>query len=228
MPDRHPLAGRFIVLDGGEGCGKSTQSRRVQERLSDRGVEVVAVRDPGSTATGERIRDLLLDPASDIAMRCEMLLYMAARAQLVAETIRPALDAGKLVLADRFASSTHAYQLGGDGLTASDIAAVARIATADRLPDLTVLLDVPTDLAQARVVPEYVPLFEGGDVMSKDRIERRPEEYHKQVRDNFLLLPKQDAKRYQVVDASQDISSVTDEILKIIDASFPDGTIARR
>ncbi|MEM7807928.1 MAG: dTMP kinase [Planctomycetota bacterium] len=208
MPDRHPLSGKFIVLDGGEGCGKSTQMKRLYETLTSEGATVAAVRDPGSTATGERIRDLLLDPQSEISMRCEMLLYMAARAQLVPETIRPALDRGEVVLADRFFSSTHAYQLGGDGLTFDDIADVARVATAGCTPNLTLILDVPTEVAQERVVPKYVPLFEGTDVADKDRIERRPTEYHARVRQKYLDLARREPERHAVVDATGDSDAV--------------------
>src|SRR3712207_6098423 len=124
------LAGKFIVFDGTEGCGKSTQARLLQERLAREGRpgpdDVVLVRDPGTTRIGEQVRAILLNPENDeMAMRCEMLLYMAARAQMLNERIGPALAAGKLVLSDRFVSSTLAYQLGGDGLTADEIRRVA-------------------------------------------------------------------------------------------------------
>src|SRR5438105_1638684 len=115
------LRGKFIVFDGTEGCGKSTQVQMLRQRLEGepvgRGLEVVVVRDPGSTRIGEQVREILLNPShAEMGMRCEMLLYMSARAQMMHETILPALGAGKLVLCDRFVSSTLAYQLGGDGL----------------------------------------------------------------------------------------------------------------
>src|SRR5579884_3585347 len=123
------LRGRFIVLDGTEGSGKSTQIKLLHEALESAGLNVLAVRDPGSTRIGEQIRAILLDPAHrEMSMRTEMLLYMSARAQMKAELIAPALDAGKTVLCDRFVSSTLAYQLGGDGLTADEIRAVADVA----------------------------------------------------------------------------------------------------
>ncbi len=214
--ERHPLAGRFIVLDGGEGCGKSTQLHRLHETLCSE-VDICCVRDPGSTLIGERVRDLLLDPNSDMTMRAEMLLYMAARAQLVVETIRPALLDRKLVLCDRFISSTLAYQAGGDGLTATDIEQVGDVAVGGCWPDLTIILDVPTEVAQARVVPKYVPLFaDADDAGDKDRIERRPAAYHRAVRQRFLELAQRHPQNHVVVDASQAVEQVTADVLDVV------------
>src|SRR4051812_38304893 len=126
-------SGKFIVLDGTEGCGKSTQARMLYDRLArsfaDGGAagtdRLLLVRDPGTTRIGESIRALLLDPEhAEMNMRCEMLLYMAARAQMMAQVILPALREGRTVIGDRFVSSTLAYQLGGDGLTSADIRCV--------------------------------------------------------------------------------------------------------
>src|SRR5918997_1819122 len=137
--------GVFIVFDGSEGSGKTTQAARLRARVEGLGRSVLLVRDPGTTRIGEQIRSILLNPDhQEMAMRCEMLLYMSARAQMMAEVIGPALDAGKLVLSDRFVSSTLAYQLGGEGLTAEEIRAVADIAIKGRWPDLTIILDMPT------------------------------------------------------------------------------------
>src|SRR5688500_7037099 len=157
-PMKH-LRGRFIVFDGTEGCGKSTQAEMLRRRVVAQGLaedDVVLVRDPGSTRIGELVRAILLNPEHrEMGMRCEMLLYMAARAQMMHQTVLPALNAGKLVLADRFVSSTLAYQLGGDALTVSDIRAVADVAIRGRWPDLTVLLDLPADKSMARVRPKF-------------------------------------------------------------------------
>src|SRR5262245_23011882 len=122
------LRGKFIVFDGGEGCGKTTQARLLRERLEAEGLPVLAVHDPGATRIGEMVRAILLNPENnDMAMRCEMLLYMASRAQMMVEKILPALKAGSVVVSDRFVSSTLAYQLGGDGLTAKEIRDVAEV-----------------------------------------------------------------------------------------------------
>src|SRR5882724_9629505 len=120
---------KFIVLDGPEGCGKSTQGQLLLQHLKTTGQDAILARDPGTTPIGEQIRAVLLNPSNgEMNMRCEMLLYMAARAQMMADVILPALQAGQSVICDRFVSSTLAYQLGGDGLTADEIRKVAAIA----------------------------------------------------------------------------------------------------
>jgi dTMP kinase len=189
--------GRFIVLDGNEGCGKSTQARLLHERLIREGVDAVLVRDPGTTRIGERIRSILLDPEnSEMAMRCEMLLYMAARAQLMAELILPALEAGKTVICDRFVSSTLAYQLGGDGLSGAEIRSVAEVAIKGRWPDLVLILDMPPQASMARVK------------RARDRIEQRPPAYHEQVRKSYLEQVNESPEKYRLVSAEGTIEEV--------------------
>ena len=147
--------------------------------------ESLLVRDPGTTRIGEQVRAILLNPDHDeMDMRSEMLLYMAARADDGGDD-PPGAGAGKLVLCDRFVSSTLAYQLGGDGLTAEDIRAVADIAIRGRWPDLTIILDMPARSSMARVN------------RAKDRIEQRPIEYHEQVRRNYLAQAEADPARYR-------------------------------
>jgi dTMP kinase len=193
----HPDAGKFIVFDGTEGSGKSTQARMLHDRVARAGRDVLLVRDPGTTRIGEQVRAILLDPGhAEMAMRCEMLLYMSARAQMMTEVILPALAQGRTVLCDRFVSSTLAYQLGGDGLTAPEIKAVAEIAIKGRWPDLTVLLDMPASASLARVN------------RAKDRIEQRPMEYHERVRQNYLAQAAADPARYRVVRADRDPEAV--------------------
>jgi dTMP kinase len=197
MPD----TGLFIVFDGSEGCGKTTQVALLKRRLESLGRSVVLVRDPGTTRIGEQIRTILLNPDHDeMAMRCEMLLYMAARAQMMAETILPALADGKTVISDRFVSSTLAYQLGGDGLTAADIRAVADIAIKRRWPDLTLILDMPVETSMARVR------------RAKDRIEQRPMAYHEEVRRNYLSQAAADPARYKIINADRDVADVQQQI----------------
>ncbi len=199
------LAAKFIVLDGTEGCGKSTQARLLREAMEKAGLEVLAVRDPGSTRIGEQIRAVLLDPRhSEMSMRCEMLLYMAARAQMMSELIFPALSDGKLVICDRFVSSTLAYQLGGDELTASEIRAIADVAIKGRWPDLTIILDMPPEKSLARVQ------------RAKDRIEQRPVSYHQQVRANYLAQVHADGEHYRVIAADRDPQIVHTEVLHAI------------
>jgi dTMP kinase len=203
MPNDH---GQFIVFDGGEGCGKSTQARLLQQALERAGRRVLLVRDPGTTRIGELIRAILLNPDHDeMAMRCEMLLYMAARAQMMRETVLPALAAGTTVISDRFVSSTLAYQLGGDGLTADQIRAVAEIAIAGRWPDRTVILDMPAEASIARVT------------RAKDRIEQRPLDYHRRVRDNYLAQAAAMPDRYRVVRADRAVDAVHDDVMRAVD-----------
>jgi dTMP kinase len=200
------LRGRFIVLDGPEGCGKSTQGRLLAQKLESLDIPVALVRDPGTTRIGEQVRGILLDPAhGEMGMRCEMLLYMAARAQMMVEVILPALEAGKVVICDRFVSSTLAYQLGGDGLTAGQIRAIADVAIKGRWPDLTIILDMPVEASMARVRRE------------KDRIEQRAMAYHEQVRENYLAQAKAEPNRYRVIRADRSIEEVQAEIWAAIE-----------
>jgi len=202
---RTVAAQTFIAFDGGEGCGKSTQIQLLRQTLESRGNRVLAVRDPGTTRIGELVRSILLDPSNvEMGMRCEMLLYMAARSQMMHEVIAPALARGEIVLTDRFVSSTLAYQLGGDGLTADEIRTAASIALSGRMPDLTIILDMPPELAIARVK------------RSKDRIEQRPVEYHQRVRENFLSQAKTSPQNHRVIDASQSVDVVSAEVWNAI------------
>ncbi len=203
----------FIVFDGGEGCGKSTQARLLQQAMERAGRRVLLVRDPGTTRIGELVRGILLNPDHDeMAMRCEMLLYMAARAQMMRETVGPALDAGTTVLSDRFVSSTLAYQLGGDGLTAAEIRAVAEVAIAGRWPDRTVILDMPAEASIGRVT------------RAKDRIEQRPLDYHRRVRDNYLSQAAAMPDRYRVVRADRAADVVHADVLAAVDLVPSPGT----
>jgi len=201
-----PARGVFIVFDGPEGSGKTTQAARLRARLENAGRSVLLVRDPGTTRIGEQIRSILLNPDhQEMAMRCEMLLYMAARAQMMAEVIAPALDEGKVVLSDRFVSSTLAYQLGGEALTADEIRRVADIAIRGKWPDLTLIFDMPVEQSMARVR------------RAKDRIEQRPMSYHEQVRRNYLSQAEGDASRYVVIDAARSVEEVEKQVWSAVE-----------
>lgn len=166
--------GWFIALEGVDGVGKSTQIRQLADWLTRDGHAVVTCRDPGSTELGESVRDLLLHSSLDMDRRSEMLLYMAARAQLVAEVIRPSMEAGKIVLSDRFLLSNVVYQAYAGGLAVDDVWTVGRVATGGLLPDLTFVLDLDADLATRRRGREA------------DRMERQGPAYLAQVRQGFL------------------------------------------
>jgi dTMP kinase len=214
------LKGKFIVFDGGEGSGKSTQARLLREELERRGMSVLAVHDPGATRIGELIRAILLNPENnDMGMRCEMLLYMASRAQMMAEKILPALAAGQVVISDRFVSSTLAYQLGGEGLTAKEIRGVAEVAIRGRWPDLTLIFDLPVDASMARVRPKFT-LFPDDPKAGRDldRIEQRSVEYHEQVRKRYLSQVRDDPKRYHVIDADRGVEQVHADVMRAVES----------
>jgi dTMP kinase len=203
------LAGRFIVFDGPDGSGKSTQFVRFADACRQAGLIVCEVREPGGTSIGEQIRRVLLDPKNhDMSLRCEMMLYMASRAQLVEQTIRPALDRGELVLADRFISSTLAYQGTAGGMTPEEILAVGRVAVGSHWPDLTVIFDVDERIAATRLNPLL------------DRMERKGEEFHRRVRQGFLAQAGAEPDRYLVVDATKDADAVTEAMMKGIAKRF--------
>ena len=175
------LRGRFIVFDGPDGSGKTTQFHRMVRHIEQQGLEVEAVREPGGTVLGEKLRAMLLDPANDnITMRCEMLLYMASRAQLVAERLEPAIKAGRVVIADRFVSSTLAYQGTAGGISQDEIMAVAKVAVHNAWPDAVVIFDVDEQTAAKRLNPLL------------DRIEQRGIVYHRRVRAGYKRQAEKD------------------------------------
>jgi dTMP kinase len=179
--------GLFIVLEGGEGAGKSTQTQILAERLRSCGRDVVTTREPGATATGAAIRALLLDPDADVDPWAEVLLYAADRAQHVAEVVRPSLDAGTDVVCDRHLWSSLAYQGAGRGLGVDAVRAANAAAVGDLVPDVTVLLDIDPVAGLDR---------SGGD----DRIERAGTAFHVAVREAFVALAE--AADAPVVDAT--------------------------
>ncbi len=198
------FSGKFNVLDGPDGCGKTTQTKLLADWLKEQGVDVVTFRDPGATAIGEKVRQILLNP-EHIAMStaAEVLLYMAARAQLWQEKISPALKGNKCVILDRWLSSTCAYQ-GYAGVFGMD--KVIKIAT-DALervwPDLTIILDVDLKTASQRLNRDL------------DRMEQKGEGYHKRVREGFLELSK-GHDGFVVVDAADKIETVHKSIIEIV------------
>ncbi len=195
------LGGRFVVFDGPDGCGKSTQFRRFSDWARAQGVVVTEVREPGGTDIGEQIRAILLDPRnSAMTVRAEMLLYMASRAQLLKERIRPALARGELVLADRFVSSTLAYQGTAGGMTRDEIMDVARVAVGEMWPDEVVIFDVDISTASQRLGASSNP--------NLDRMEQKNAEFHERVRQGYLQQCREDPARYVVIDARHNPETV--------------------
>ena len=201
------LGGRFVVFDGPDGSGKSTQFRRFADAARAAGTDVVEVREPGGTPIGEKVRDILLDPANaEMTTRAEMLLYMASRAQLFEQRIAPALAAGSLVLADRFVSSTLAYQGTAGGMDEAEILAVGKVATGNRWPDLTVVFDVATEVAMRRLSPLL------------DRMEQKGADFHARVRAGYLAQAQRWPDRYVVVDSSVGPDEVTASLMSRVHA----------
>lgn len=163
--------GALIVLEGAEGVGKSTQLRRLATRMQLAGIPHCTLREPGGTPAGDQIRRLLLDPAMQIAPRAEALLFMASRAQLVEDVIRPAIARGQFVLLDRFFLSTYAYQIAGRGLDATGVREANAFATGGLIPDVTLLLDLPDGEGFARITARG----------EHDRIERSGDDFHARV-----------------------------------------------
>lgn len=201
-PLKEVLPGRFIVLDGGDGSGKSTQFRRFSNYCNELGVVVEEVREPGGTSIGEQIRDILLDPSNEaMVVRAEMLLYMASRAQLIEERIKPALQQDRLVLADRFVSSTLAYQGTAGGLDQEEIARVGSVTMGSTKPDLVVIFDVDAETAEKRISAK------------RDRMEQKGREFQERVRAGYRSQVELDPDGYLLIDASGDEESVFQELL---------------
>ncbi|NEW71413.1 dTMP kinase [Streptomyces rhizosphaericus] len=209
--DEGPAAtGFFIVVEGGDGSGKSTQVEALAEWIRAKGHEVVVTREPGATAIGKRLRSILLDVSSaGISHRAEALLYAADRAEHVDTVIRPALERGAVVISDRYIDSSVAYQGAGRDLAATEIARISRWATNGLVPHLTVLLDVSPETARERFTE------------APDRLESEPAEFHQRVRAGFLALAAADPARYIVVDAGQLPEAVTSVVRHRLDQMLP-------
>lgn len=205
------MRGRFITLEGPEGAGKTVIAKRLAGELERRGREVVSTREPGGTRLGERLRSILLSQRADegeapVDPRADALLFNAARAQLVAEVIRPALERGAIVLCARFTDSTLAYQGYGTGLPIEQLRAVAAIATGGLVPDRTVLLDVPPTIGLGRKRGASRNRFEASFDLA----------FHERVRAGFLALAASEPGRFRVVDSARPIGAVAEDVLAAV------------
>ena len=205
--------GRFITLEGPEGSGKSTHARLLKERLEACGKSVLLTREPGGTPVGETVRGILQhnlanEPPVD---RAEVMLFLASRAQLCERVIRPALDAGTWVICDRFTDSTLAYQGYGRGFDLATLRQLNAFATANLVPDLTLLLDVSYETGLSRV---------NSRGLATDRIETAGELFHRRLRDGFLQLAKDEPARFAVVDSNDTRENVAAIVWNIIQTRF--------
>ncbi len=199
------FSGKFIILDGPDGCGKTTQTKLLADWLKEQGADVVTFRDPGDTAVGEMIRDILLNPEHIwMDTTTEVLLHMAARARLWAEKIAPALKENKCVILDRWLSSTCAYQGCAGGFGMDKVIAIATDCLERVWPDLTIILDVDPEIGLARLQREF------------DRMEQKGDGYHKRVREGFLELA-QKQKNFALVDATDDIKAIHKKVIEIVE-----------
>jgi len=209
------MRGRFVTLEGTEGVGKSTNLVEVVARLEQHGLEVLVTREPGGTPLAESIRDLLLGVRDEsMCDMTELLLVFAARAQHLETVIRPALNAGRWVVCDRFTDATYAYQGGGRGLDKRVIAQLESLVQGDLRPDLTIYLDVPVEVAAARIAGR-----------EHDRFEREQRQFFERVRACYLDLAARES-RYRVVDASQPLEDVRAQIREVVSAYLSEESIA--
>lgn len=204
--------GRFIVLEGGEGAGKSSNLQALQDMLESRGLRVIRTREPGGTPLGEALRELLLDPAcTGMDLKAELLMMFAMRAQHVAQVIRPALDAGAWVVSDRFTSSSYAYQGGGRGLALDAIAWLENFVQQDLRPDLTLVLDTPVEVGLARMRSRGEP---------EDRIEHEGRPFFERVRASFLAQADAAPNRFMLLDATKPLDEVQADLCAAVDRFF--------
>ena len=202
------MRGKFITFEGPEGGGKSTHVRELAEQLRAEGKTVLVTREPGGPRLAELIRGLVREEVEDPPVtRCEVLLFIAARAQVVSEVIRPALARGEWVICDRFADSTFAYQGYGRGIDVGLLKNFNDFATEGLVPDLTILLDVPPETSKARLAER-----QAATATSADRIEQAGDMFHRRLRDGFLELAKAEPGRFVVIDSSGPREEVSDRV----------------
>ncbi len=200
--------GKMITLEGVEGAGKSTQLVNLIDYLQQQGIPVIATREPGGTALGEKIRSVLLnDDGNKMALECELLLMFAARAQHMQEVIKPALENGQWVVSDRFVDASYAYQSGGRGMDIKRIKQLEQWLLAGFKPDLTLLLDVSVAAGFQRIVSR-----------GKDRIEQESVEFFERVRNTYWQLAQSEPERIKLIDAAQPVDAVTKQIQSCLNA----------
>lgn len=203
----------FITLEGIEGCGKTTQAKMLDKRLQDLEYKVFLTREPGGPEISEKIREILLDKRnSNMTPETELLLYCAARAQHTAEWIIPSLKEDYIVISDRYTDSTIAYQGGGRKIDLSTLFQLTNFASYNIRPDITLLIDIPAELAMKRIAEK-----------SPDRLELEQISFYERVRDMFLDVANQEPERYTVIDGVDSIEKISNSIIEIVIRKMKDG-----
>lgn len=193
--------GKFITVEGVDGAGKSTQMAVIDQALRERGIDLVRTREPGGPETAEKIRELLLN--EPMSPKCELMLMFAAREENLDKIIRPALAKGQWVLCDRFTDASYAYQGYGRGRSIEEIRALENFVHPDLKPDLTVLFDVPTEVAAARLSRKL------------DRFEKESQDFHRRVREGYLRMAKAEPERFYVVDGTQTPEQISAQLREV-------------
>jgi dTMP kinase len=204
------LSGRFITFEGIDGSGKSTQLRLIASDLRLRGLEVLTTQEPGGTPLGRRLREIFLETDEMVDPLAELLLFAADRAQHVNFLIKPALAAGKIVISDRYADATYAYQGAGRGFSPATIEQVIELATANLKPDLTLFFDLPVETALLRTDLRN----DAGE--QKNRMDQEKSEFYERVRASYLELALRESNRFRVINADRPIEEVHADTLQIV------------
>lgn len=199
------MKGKFITFEGGDGCGKTTQINLLDEYLRNKGYNTLITREPGAKGLGTKLREILLNYDGEVSSKCESFLFLADRAQHVDCIIKPALEDGVMVICDRHADSTIAYQGYGRGVDLDELRHLNNIATSSLKPDLTIVLDVDVETSMARVGKE------------KDRMESAGIEFFERVRNGFLEIAKQEPDRVKVISSSDTIENINNKIKELVD-----------
>jgi dTMP kinase len=204
------VGGAFITFEGIDGCGKSTQLRLLASELRMRGLEVVSTREPGGTPLGKRLRTVLLDSQIEVDPLAELLLFAADRAQHVRTLLRPAIESGSVVLSDRYADATAAYQGAGRNFTANTISQVINLATEGLKPDLTLIFDLPVAECLARTTRRT-------ETDNKtDRLDAEDAAFHTRVRNAYLKLAEDEPERVRIINASGSINETHDRVMEVV------------
>lgn len=210
------MKGIFITFEGIDGSGKTTQIKKLSQHLTNQGYSVLKTLEPGDNSVGKMLRQVILDPQKNIVPQAELFLYLADRAQHTQEVVKPALDEGKIVISDRFADATLAYQGYGRGLGLDLVKAMNILATDYLVPDLTFLLDIPPGQGRKRTAQRRDSVYKNGD-----RIEREKIEFHRRLRAGYLTIAENEPGRFRIIDGLKDIVTIHAIIKKETEKILP-------